>query len=84
MYESGDRCKLLLASEEPMSKRATRQAERSLPVSLGDLSAGDLDHLEMSSKKWQERIEPHREAIVESERITEADLEVRINTTKLD
>jgi hypothetical protein len=74
----------MLASEELMSKRGTRQAKRRLPDSLGDLSDGDLHYLETSSKKWREKFEPHRDAIAESERITEADLKVRINTTTLD
>ena len=73
----------LAASEECMAKRATlRRADRTVPLSLRDLSSTDLRRLEASSRRWQERLEPHREAIVESERLTEADLRVRINTKR--
>lgn len=66
-----------------MAKRAAlRKAERIVPRSLRDLSATALRRLEASSKRWQQRLEPHRDAIVESERLTAADLDVRINTKR--
>ena len=68
-----------------MTKRTMSHREgRTVPVSVQNLSESDLRRLENSSKRWQEKLEPHREAIIESERITEADLKVRINTTTLD
>ena len=66
-----------------MAKRATprqSEGERKLLLSVSELSAGDVRQLEASSKKWRQRLVPHRDAIVESERLTEADLDVRINT----
>ena len=68
-----------------MTKRTTsRRGERTVPKSVQDLSDSDLRRLEASSKRWQEKLEPHREAIAESERLTEADLDVCINTKTLD
>jgi hypothetical protein len=66
-----------------MPKRTPlRRAQRTVPLSLRDLSEADRRRLEASSKRWQQRLEPHRDAIIESERLTEADLDVRINTKR--
>ena len=64
-----------------MAKRAVlRSADRVIPSSVRELSSTDRRKLEQSSKRWQTRVAPHREAIGQSERLTEADLDVRINT----
>jgi hypothetical protein len=64
-----------------MAKRvSSRRTASRLPVSVRDLSGAQLRQLEASTERWHRRFGPHREAIAESERLTEADFKVRINT----
>jgi hypothetical protein len=61
---------------------ALRKRGRTAPVSLQDLTPEERRQLEASSKKWERAFAPHKKAIRESERLTEADLAVRINVTR--
>ncbi|OHB10327.1 MAG: hypothetical protein A3G05_00295 [Candidatus Zambryskibacteria bacterium RIFCSPLOWO2_12_FULL_45_14] len=59
----------------PKSQQPGRQR-----LSLDRLSPAERRQLERLGRKWHQRIQPMRDAIRESERITAEDLAVAINT----